>query len=211
MAQSLVELIVELEENAALEEVKEAMAQGRDPLAVVEECRQALQVVGDRFDQGEYFLSELIVGAEIFKQAMQILAPSIAASKGGSKPLGKVVFGTVQGDIHDLGKNVVAVMLSASGFEVHDLGVDVPKERFVEKVREVQPQVLGLSGLLTLSFNSMKETVQALQAAGLRQELGVMIGGGPVDENVRKYVGADAWGRNAAQAIVIAKKLAGVK
>ncbi len=210
MSRSLLDLIVELEENAALEKVKEAVAEGKDPLAIVEECRQGLQVVGERYDQGEYFLSELIVGAEIFKQAVASLSPAILGGRADASRLGKVVVGTVRGDIHDLGKNVVIALLSASGFEVHDLGVDVPVERFVEKVREVQPSVVAMSALLTLSFDAMKETIQALADAGLRKELGIMIGGGPVDENVREYVGADEYGRNAAQAVVIAKRLAGV-
>lgn len=210
MPQLLKDVIVDLDENAALEKVKEAVAQGRDPLSIVEECRQGLQVVGERFDKGEYFLSELIVGAEVFRQAMQILEPMLLAGRGREKPLGKVVIGTVKGDIHDLGKNVVIAMLRASGFEVHDLGVDVPKEKFLEAVREIQPNVLGLSALLTLTFDAMKETVEALAEAGLRKKLGIMIGGGPVDDNVREYVGADAYGRNAAHAVEIARRLAGV-
>jgi len=209
MTQSLAEAIAELDENASLHKVKEAMTQGRDPVSIVEECRQGIQVVGSRFDKGEYFLSELILGAEIFKEAMQILDPALAASKGHSRLVGKVVIGTVKGDIHDLGKNVVIAMLSASGFQVSDLGVDVPPEKFVEEVRKLRPDVVGLSALLTLSFDAMKETVQALQAAGLRKEIGIMVGGGPVNETVREYVGADAWGQNAAQAVDVAKRLVG--
>ncbi|MCL5959478.1 MAG: cobalamin-dependent protein [Chloroflexi bacterium] len=210
MSDSLIDAIINLEEKAALSKIRAASEGGIDPLAIIEECRQGLQVVGERFDREEYFLSELIVGAEIFRQAVEILGPALEARKVAGGALGRVVIGTVKGDIHDLGKNVVVAMLSASGFQVHDLGVDVPKDRFVEAVRQVRPQVLGISALLTLSFNEMRDTIQALKDAGLRDGLGIMVGGGPVNEAVKDYVGADVVGRNAAHAVEIAKQLAGV-
>ena len=206
----LINAIIELDEQVALSQIRSEAEKGTDPLIILEECRQGLQVVGERFDQEEYFLSELILGAEIFKQATQILAPALEAKKESSGgALGKVVVGTVKGDIHDLGKNLVTAMLSASGFEVHDLGVDVPKERFVEAIREFQPKVLGMSALLTIAFDAMRDTIKAIEDAGLRGGLGIMVGGGPVNENVKKYVGADAVGRNASHAVEIAKRMVG--
>jgi len=210
MSQRLIDAVIELDEDRALSEIKKAAAEGVDPLTIIEECRQGLQVVGERFDQGDYFLSELVVGAEIFREAMEILGPAMAAKKGERpKSAGTVVLGTVKGDIHDLGKSIVGAMLQANGFVVHDLGVDVPPQAFVDKVKETGAGVLAMSALLTLSFDAMKETIASLREAGLREQVRIMVGGGPVDENVKRYVGADAYGRNAVQAIDIAKSFVG--
>ena len=205
MAGKLYEAIVELEMRAAVDEATAALAAGRDALAVLEEGRQALTEVGERFDRGEYFLSELTVAAEAFRQVSTVVEPALA--EGAQHSLGTVVIGTVKGDIHDLGKNIVAIMLQASGFTVHDLGVDVAPAAFATKAREVEADIVALSGLLTLAFDSMRETVAAIREAGQARPPRIMIGGGPVDEMVRRHVGADAVGRNAAQAVTLAKEL----
>lgn len=209
MAGKLYEAIVELEMRAAVEEAKAALAAGRDALAVLEEGRQALTEVGERFDRGEYFLSELTVAAEAFRLVSKVAEPALAA--GAQRPLGTVVIGTVKGDIHDLGKNIVAIMLQASGFTVHDLGVDVAPATFAAKAREVEADIVALSALLTLGFESMRETVAAIREAGPARPPRIMIGGGPVDEMVRRHVRADAVGRNAAQAVTLAKELLGAQ
>jgi 5-methyltetrahydrofolate--homocysteine methyltransferase len=149
------------------------------------------------------------MSGEILRQITEILAPKL---KGGSKVkrLGKIVLGTVYGDIHDIGKDIVKFMLDANGFEVIDLGIDVPKEKFVEKIKEAKPQILALSGFLTLAYDSMKETIGEIKKAGLRDKVKIMIGGGHMDETIRKYVDADAYGKDAVEAVAIAKKWVGV-
>lgn len=209
MSEKLFNAIVNLEEQPALKCVREEFESGRDPVSILEECRQALEIVGQRFDAGEYFLSELILGAQIFKEAMEIISPALATNRHEGASLGKVIIGTVKGDIHDLGKNLVAAMLKAAGFEVHDLGVDVARERFVEAIREIRPQIVGMSALLTIAFDEMRDTIKAIEAAGLRDGIKIMVGGGPVNEAVKGYVGADAVGRNASQAVELAKILVG--
>ena len=160
--------------------------------------------VGGRFECQDYFVSDLIMSGEIFKQVGAILEPHLKL--GGTAILGKVVVGTVKGDIHDIGKDIVVNMLKSAGFEVIDLGVDVPAARFVDALKESGATVLGLSGLLTLAFDSMKETIKAIAAAGMRDKVRIMVGGGPVDGNVCKAVGADDWGANAQQAVRLAKQ-----
>ncbi len=209
MSKELYNAIVNLEEQTALKYVREEFESGKDPLSILEECRQALEIVGQKFDAEEYFLSELILGAQIFKEAVEIISPALGADKHEGATRGRIVIGTVKGDIHDLGKNLVTAMLKSTGFEVYDLGVDVPRERFVEMVREVRPQVVGMSALLTIAFDEMRDVVEALEAAGLRDRVKIMIGGGPVNEAVKGYVGADAVGRNASQAVELAKMFVG--
>lgn len=210
MSETLMDAIVELEEEQALALVRRSLQEGIEPLTIVEECRRGLEVIGERFGKGEYFLSELVVGGEIFKEAMQILGPSVAAGGQNEQPVGTVVLGTVKGDIHDLGKNIVGTMLQVNGFRVHDLGVDVAPHLFVQKVKETGARVVALSALLTISFDSMKETVAALSEAGLREQVQVMVGGGPVDDSVRSYMGADAYGKTAVEAVDLAKSYLGI-
>lgn len=207
MTSALFNAFVELDEKTALREVAAAVETGKDPLSVVEECRRGLEAVGERYEREEYFLPELLLGANIFKQMMAFLGPLLEAANRDDRKLGKVVIGTVKGDIHDLGKNIVTTMLSAAGFEVVDLGVDVPKERFVSAVESHQPQFVGMSALLTQSFDSMRETIAALEARGLRAGRYIVVGGAPVDETVKAYVGADAVGRNAVEAVDIVQRL----
>ncbi len=190
MQQTIAQAIAALDEPAALEGVRTELAAGRDPVAVIEECRQGITQVGEQFGRGEAYLSELIVTARLFQACMALLEPLLQAAQTAA-PLGTVVIGTVLGDIHDLGKDIVATLLRCEGFAVVDLGVDVPPTRFVQAITETGATIVGLSCLLTTSYGSMKATVQALADNGLRQRTFVIIGGGPVDERVRAHVGAD--------------------
>jgi methanogenic corrinoid protein MtbC1 len=169
-----------------------------------------MEIVGNRFASSEYFIPDLVYSGEILKEVTELVKPKLAKA-AESKKLGKIVFGTVAGDIHDIGKNIVVFMLDVNGFEVHDLGVDVPVQKFVDKIKETSAPVVGLSGFLTLAFDSMKETVEAIKAAGLRDKVKVMIGGGQITEEVRKYTGADAYGKDAMTGISLAKKWVGAK
>jgi len=199
MASELTMAMADLDEQKVQELVKAGLAAGVSPNALLDECREGMTLIGQRFETGEYFLSDLIMAGEIFKGA----AADLAAQGGTSGPTrGKVVMGTVKGDIHDIGKDIVVTMLRGANYEVTDLGVDVEPTKFVAAVRETGATVVGMSGLLTISFDPMKETVAALKAAGLPVK--VMIGGGPVSEQVREYVGADALGVDAQAAVALA-------
>jgi methylmalonyl-CoA mutase cobalamin-binding domain/chain len=204
----LVNAMVDMREEDALKLTKEMVASGADPMEILDACKEALEIIGQRFEEGEAFVPELVMAGEMMGQITDLVKPQIEQD-APVEPLGKVLMGTVAGDIHDIGKDVVVFMLDANGFEVIDLGIDVAPETFVEKIRETQPDVVGLSGLLTLAFESMKETVDAIQAAGLRDEVKIMIGGAPVDEHVQEYAGADDWGADAMQAVSLVKKWVG--
>ncbi len=208
MAEAIATMLAELKEDEALAEVRRVLDEGGDPLSLVEGLREGMSEVGRRFEEKEYFLSELIMSAEIFKEAIALIAPHLEAGMGPSR--GSVVIGTVKGDIHDIGKNIVATLLRCEGYDVHDLGVDVPPEVFVDKLKETGASLLALSGLLTLAFDSMKETVDNLAEAGMRDKVKVIIGGGPVNEKVVEYSGADAFGVDAAQAVKLAGEYLGL-
>lgn len=205
MPMDLTTALADLLEDEALKIAQERLAAGDDPHAILKDAGRAMEIVGRLFEKGEYFIPDLVYSAEILQGITGIIAPNLTVA-AEDKYLGKIVVGTVAGDIHDIGKNVVALMLNVNGFEVHDLGVDVAAERFVEKVRELQPQVVGLSGLLTLAFDPMKRTIEAIAAAGLRDHVKIMIGGAQVDDGVRKYTGADAYGPDAVSAVSLAKE-----
>lgn len=210
MSEELVSAITDMREEDAIQLVQDMLAKGVKPIAILDAAREAMDIIGQRYEKGLYFLPELIMAGEMMGQIAEILKPKLAESPE-IKRLGKVLIGTVKGDIHDIGKNIVSFMLDANGFEVLDLGVDVPPQKFVEAVRDFQPQVVGLSGFLTLAFDAMKETIQALEAAGLRDKVKVMIGGGSVDEHVRAYTGADAYGKDAVAGVSLAKKWVGAQ
>ena len=192
--------LVELERDRVAEEVKSRAETGESPIQILEECRRGMTIVGDRFQKGEYFLAELMLSAEIFKGAMAILEPYLA-SASESEPLGKVVLATLQGDIHDMGKNILAIMLKAQGFEVHDLGVDVAPGLVVEKVRETRPDFVGFSVLITTAFDSMKQAAAMLREAGFREQFKLMIGGGVTTSVVKDYVGADFQTTDATEGV----------
>lgn len=205
MGNDLVELMADLKEQEALTLAKESLDAGVDPIKILEDAKSAMEIVGKRFQNCEYFIPDLIMAGEILKGVSEIVKPSLKEGNKDAKQ-GKVIIGTVAGDIHDIGKDMVTFMLDVSGFDVLDLGIDVPVELFVEKTREFEPQVVGLSGFLTLAFDSMKKTVEALEQTGVRENLRIMIGGGQIDEEVRKYVRADAYGKDAIAAVNLCKK-----
>ncbi len=200
----LTRAIADLEENEALRLTREKLDGGEEPQLVLEESRKGMEIVGKRFSDGTYFLPELIFSAEILKEITEIVKPKLT-KEIQSERLGKCIIGTVAGDIHDIGKDIVVFMLDVNGFEVHDLGVDVPPQKFVDKITETNAPIVGLSGFLTLAFDSMKETVDAIKAAGLRDKVKIMIGGGQINEEIRKYAGADAYGQDAMTAVSLAK------
>jgi len=203
-------LLGDLEEEPLLALVKKRLAANDDPMAIVEACREGMQMVGERFAAQEYFVSELVASAELFNEVMDLIGPRLS-QRSDEEPKTKIVFGTVQGDIHDIGKNIVVSMLRCNNFEVYDVGIDVPPKVFVDKVQETGARIVGLSGLLTVAFPAMKETIDALKKAGLKDKTKVMIGGGLVNDFVRDMVGADAWGHDAMEAVTLAKSFAKVK
>jgi 5-methyltetrahydrofolate--homocysteine methyltransferase len=197
-----------MREDEALTLVRKMLKDGAPPMQVVDAAREAMGIVGERYEKGTYFLPELIMAGEMLAQITEIIRPELAKLPAVERH-GKVIVGTVKGDIHDIGKNIVSFMLDVNGFEVRDLGVDVAPQTFVETIREFQPQVVGLSGFLTLAFDAMKETIDAIQAAGLRDGVKIMIGGGQITEQIKDYAGADAYGRDAMAGVTLAKKWVG--
>ncbi len=189
---------------------KKAVEVGIDPLRAIEDgLAQGIREVGDKFDKGEIFLPELVMAAEAMKSALEVLEPKLKKKKKERKTLGRVLLGTVEGDIHNIGKTIVAAMLTANGFEVVDVGVDVPTERFVEKVRELKPDILGLSALLTTTLPAQGAVIETLKKEGLRPTLKVIIGGAPASKEWAEKIGADGYGANAVEAVEVAKKLLG--
>ena len=210
MSGDYVSLLADLKEDDVLKLTKERIDSGEDPLKILEDSRKGMEVVGKRFADGEYFLPELVFSGELLKQITELVKPHLKQAVE-TKRLGTIVLGTVAGDIHDIGLNIVDFMLDVNGFEVHNLGVDVPKEKFVDKVKETKAPIVGLSGFLTPAFDAMKDTVEALEAAGLRNNIKIMIGGGQMDDEVRKYAKADAFGKDAMAAVALAKEWIGAK
>jgi methanogenic corrinoid protein MtbC1 len=201
----LIEAVADLKLDRVPELIQAKLDAGESPMAVLVECRQGMDIVGERYKSGKYFLSELIISGEIFKQSMKLIEPRLESSAGGDDaPV--VVLGTVKGDIHNLGKDIVAVLLKGAGFVVHDLGIDVKPQAFVTKLKETGAVILGMSGLLTPSFDSMKETVDAVTEAGLRDKIKVIIGGGIITEQVRRHCGADAFTTDGQEGVEICKR-----
>ncbi len=190
MSKKISDMLVDLERDEVEEAVKSKAEKGEDPIQILEECRQGMIIVGERFQSGDYYLAELMLAAEIFKGITAILEPHLA-NVGPSESLGTMVLATPKGDIHDLGKNIFAGLLKAHGFEVHDLGVDVEPSVIVDKVKEVKPDFVGLSVLITPTFASMKQTADMLEEAGLRSQSKLMVGGGVTTPAVKDYIGAD--------------------
>ena len=205
--QQLVTWLADMDEDSALELAKRMLfEEGVNPLRVLALCRDAMDIVGKRFEEGEYFLPELVLAGEMLETIGAIAKPLIKSAPGAEvKKLGKVLIGTVHGDLHDIGKNIVSFMLDINDFEVKDIGIDVPVQTFIDEINAYQPDVVGLSGFLTLAFDSMKETIGAFEQAGMRGKFKIMIGGGQIDETVRAYTGADAFGVNAVEAVNLCK------
>lgn len=203
MLGKLIKALAELEEDQVLDIVRKELAGGTEALSILQACQQGMAEVGDRFEKSEYFVSDLMMSGEIFKQVGELLEPGLQSAT--QVRAGAVVIGTVQGDIHDIGKDIVVNMLKSANLDVTDLGVDVPPAQFVDALKETDASVLAMSGLLTLAFDSMQETVSLIEKAGLRDKVRIMIGGGPVDGGVCKVVGADDWGADAQAAVRLAK------
>jgi methanogenic corrinoid protein MtbC1 len=210
MSGDLPQLLADLKDKEVLELVKQRLDSGEDPLKILEDSRKGMEVVGKRFASSEYFLPELVFSGELLKQVTEMVKPLLKGD-AKQKTIGKVVIGTVSGDIHDIGLNIVDFMLDVNGFEVTNLGVDVPKEKFIQAMQDTKAPILGLSGFLTPAFDAMKETVAAVEAASMRNKIKIMIGGGQMNDEIRKYVKADAYGKNAMEAVALAKQWIGAK
>ena len=199
------ELLVSFEEEALLAEVKKELEKGTDPVEIFTQCQDALLEIGNLFSAGEMFVSDLMMSGALFKEVSELLLPRLKT--GDKASAGKVILGTVKDDIHDIGKDIVGNMLTAAGFEVVDLGVDVPAEQFVSAIKEHKARVVALSCLLASCFGSILDTVEAVKAAGLRDKVKIIIGGGPVDEHVVTYSGADAMGVSAQDAVIYCREV----
>lgn len=203
--QIIVDAILDLDEATALSVAEELLESGNDPVQILEMCREGMSKVGEKFEAGEFFLSEMIMAAEIFNQVMEMIRPQLMKSVTEKK--GKIVIGTVEGDVHDIGKNIIIALLEAEGFEVIDLGVDVPSDRFVSAIKEYKPDIVGMSSLLTVALESTKETVKAIEAAGLRDKVKIIVGGGRIDPQAAEYIKPDAYTDNAALGVRLCKQL----
>jgi dimethylamine corrinoid protein len=201
---SLTQSLVGMEEQQTLDEVKRQLEAGADPQAVLEALGAGMNIVGEKYSCKEYFLADLVYAAEIFKQAMEILEPAMARTAIGERQAaGKIVVGTVEGDLHDIGKNIFVALARNAGFIVYDLGIDVPPSRFIDEIKRQNADILGMSGILTMSVRSMSQTVEMLEEAGLRQKVKVVIGGLPVDGRWKEATRADAYTDDAYQGVKI--------
>ena len=205
MTDSLEQALVEMEEAEALQRAKQLLDEGVAPLDILGRCSRAMEIVGQRFEKGVYFLPHLMMAGEMLNQISNLIKPLIQERKTADQG-GKVLIGTVEGDIHDIGKNIVVFLLEANGFQVRDIGINQKPSTFVEAIKEFHPQVVGMSGLLTLAFDSMKKTVQAIEAAGLRETVRIVIGGGVVTEKIKEYSGADAYAPDAMAGVRVCKQ-----
>jgi dimethylamine corrinoid protein len=204
----LAQAVGDLEEERAVALVQERLAAGTPALSILEELQAGMSIVGERFEQGEYFLSELIYSADIFKKAGAPLQDELKNQV--QKSHGTLVLGTVKNDIHDFGKDIVATVMASNGIKVIDLGVNVEHQAFVDAIKEHHPQLVGMSCLLTTVFDDMKEAIATIEAAGLRDQVKVLVGGGPVDAACADYVGADFYCKTAQDGVAVAKKILGV-
>ncbi|MGQ9792748.1 MAG: cobalamin B12-binding domain-containing protein [Anaerolineae bacterium] len=208
--EKLVDAIANMRDQEAIQLARQMLDAGVDPRVVLEAGHEAMAIVGERYERKEYYLPELVVAGEILKEIAELAKPKIRGEAAAqAKPRGKVVIGTVEGDIHDIGKDIVAFMLEVNNYQVFDLGVDVPASKFVDKIREVNPEIVGMSGFLTLALDQMRLTVEAIKEAGLRDQVKIMIGGAPMDDDAAKYIGADAYGEDAAAAVKLANQWTG--
>lgn len=207
--QRIVDCIVELNLKGVESAVNDAISDGATPNEIITKgISQAAKEVGERYEKSVYFLPEVVMAGELIKTVMRNLEPHMN-NEAHAAPKGVFVIGTVEGDIHDIGKNLVIIFLRGHGYRVHDLGVDVPAERYVEAVRETRAQALGLSALLTTTLPEMKNVIQALKAAGLRERVKVLVGGAPVDESIARSIGADAYCKDASQVTSVLSELLG--
>jgi methanogenic corrinoid protein MtbC1 len=201
---TLTAAISDLQEETALTLLRQRLDAGDDPLLIIQDCKEGMRQVGVRYERNEYYLAGLIMAGEIFRQVMQLLQPIVEDQVSGQAS-GRVLLGTVEGDIHDLGKNIVSTLLSCHNFVVHDLGVNVSPAVFVEQAAQVQPDLVGLSGLLTTSFDAMRETITQLRTQGYQRP--IIVGGGQLSEEVCQYVGADHWSIDAVTGVELCQRL----
>ena len=204
----IVKSIIDLNDKEVKELVEEAIKIGISPIKIIEDgLSKGLKEVGLLYEKGEYFIPHLMIAAEIFKENIERLKPLLSIEEKKDKILGRVLIGTVKGDLHDLGKNLVAIMLSINGFEVIDLGKDVPTELFIEKIKEYNPDVVGLSALMSTTMYEQKNVIKALENSGLRNKVKVIVGGAPVTKEWTEEIGADGYAENAIEAVKIIKNL----
>jgi methylmalonyl-CoA mutase cobalamin-binding domain/chain len=205
--EKIMNAIIALDEPIALELAAQMVESGIDPVEILEQSRKGMSVVGEKFESGDFFLSEMIMAAEIFNQIMGLIRPKL--KKITKEPKGKIVIGTVEGDVHDIGKNIIIALLEAEGFEVIDLGVDVHPAKFIEAINKHEPDIVGMSSLLTVALESTKKTVDAIIEAGLRDKVKIIIGGGRIDAYTADYIKPDASSDNAAQGVRMCLELIG--
>jgi len=204
--QKIYEAIISGDDKTAYTLTQQALSDDIDPQEIVKDYLiPAMDEVGRRFECNEYFVPELLISARTMKKTLSLINPLLAMHGGKTK--GRIVIGTVKGDVHDIGKNLVSAMLEGAGYEIIDLGVDVSSEAFVSAVREHKPEFVGLSALLTTTMPSMKKTIEALQREGIRDNVKVLVGGAPVTQRFADEIGADGYGRNASAAVSVARKL----
>jgi len=203
MNKTISQALAEFDEGFVMQAVKDRLDSGKDPILLVKDLQAGMRLVGERFDKGRYFLSELIMSADLFSRTMALVEPLLEGQ--AVEKIGRIVVGTPKGDIHDLGKNIFCTVVKGAGFEVHDLGVDVPVERFVAAVEEHKPQILGFSALITTTFDVMKTVVDQLNEKNLRSQLKVIVGGGVTTDTVLNYVGADAQTIDALEGLKLCK------
>ena len=204
----LINDLLDLEENAVLAQVKERLQGGEDPFDIIEDAQQAMRLVGERYEQGDYYISSMMMAGEIFREVMEIVEPVLVQKTTGNEA-GHILLGTVQGDIHDIGKNIFEILLRSHGFTVTDLGVDVPPAQFVEEILRIKPDIIALSGLLTISYDSMKETIQGIRDLDDNDiaRTPTIIGGGTVNEMVCAFVGAEYWATDAMVGVQLCKQI----
>ena len=208
LLQSLSQAVIDGDPDRAQELAAQVLSAGADPLEVVEQTLSpAMEEVGRRYEEGDYFIPDLVMAGEAMKAAMSVLGPALTARQQVRSSPGTVVIGTVEGDIHEIGKSLVATMLEAAGFEVHDLGVDVPAATFVSKVQETGANVVGLSALLTTTMRNQQAVIEALQEAGLRERVKVIIGGAPASPEWAQRIGADGYAENAREAVAVVRQM----
>jgi corrinoid protein of di/trimethylamine methyltransferase len=206
--EEIVNAVLSFDGDKVTEATKRALKEGQDPVKIVDELTKALRIVGEKFEAGEFFLMHLVAAAEPVQRVIkEILEPEMVKKKEHRKSFGKVVLGTVAGDIHDIGKNIVGAMLFAAGFEVYDVGKDIPPEQFVAKAKEVNANLVGASALLSTSLPMQRETVRGIVTAGLRDRVKLIFGGAPVTEEWVKEIGGDGYAESANEAVNVAKKL----
>ncbi|MBI5446539.1 MAG: cobalamin B12-binding domain-containing protein [Deltaproteobacteria bacterium] len=207
----LAALLTDLEEDAALALVRERLRAGEEPSAIMRDCQRGMLEVGRQYEEGSYYLSGLIMAGEILQGITEILKPVVEASSAKSTGTGLVLLGTVHGDIHDIGKNMATMLLECNGFAVHDLGVDVPAATFLARAAELKPDIIGMSGLLTIAYDSMRETLKTLRASDdpAVQQIPVVIGGSLLTEGVARYVGTEYWARDAVSGLRLCQRLCG--